>query len=75
MEETGCNADFIDHAYAMFCDEGAFNEICASDYETIHSEIADLCFGGNTNFSFSDAASFSSGGGFGDSGGGDGGGE
>ena len=60
MEETGCNLDYIDHAYAMFCDEATFNENCSSDYESIHSEVADLCFGGNSNFSFSDAASYSS---------------
>ena len=74
MEETGCDSYFIDYAYAMFCDESTFRENCSSDYETVHGEVADLCFSGNSNFSFSDAASFSGDSGN-DSGGGDGGGD
>ena len=61
MEETRCDSDYIDHAYAMFCDETTFNENCSSDYESIHNEVADICFSGNSSFSFSDAASYSAG--------------
>ena len=74
MEQTGCNCDFIDFAYAMFCTKEAFSEVSDGDYESIHQEVSDVCFGGNSNFNFSDASSFSEGGdggfGDGDSGGG-----
>lgn len=74
LEKTGCNPDYVDHAYAMFCDESTFNEASGGNYESLHQEVADTCFGGNNGFGFSDATSFSSGFGGGDGGGGDGGG-
>ena len=74
MDQTGCNCDFIDFAYAMFCTEDAFNEVSNGDYNSLQQGIGDICFGGNSNFSFSDASSFSEGS-DGGSGGGVGGGE
>jgi len=73
MEKTGCNSDYIDHAYAMFCSKDDFDSISDGDYDLLHKEVGDFCFGGNESFSFSDAVSFSEGGGFsgGDAGGGD----
>lgn len=73
LENSGCNPDFIDHAYAMFCDESTFNEVSSGDYSALHRNVADTCFGGNSNFGFSDAASFSGGFAGADCGGGDGG--
>ncbi len=64
MTKANCNADYLDYAYAMFCDEESFSEVGSSDYEAIHQEMADLCFDGNSNFSSGDVTSFS-----GDSGG------
>lgn len=72
IESTGCNSDYIDHAYAMFCDETAFSEVSSADFDALHQEVADSCFDGNGSFNFSDTMSFS--GGNGDFGGGDGGG-
>ncbi len=74
LETAGCNSDFIDHAYAIFCDETTFNEASSGDYNALHQNVADTCFGGNNNFGFSDAASFSGDFGGADCGGGDGGG-
>ena len=59
MEQTGCNCEFIDFAYAMFCSKDSFNEVSDADYDSLHQEVSDICFGGNSNFSFCDAASFS----------------
>lgn len=58
VESTGCSSDYIDQAYAMFCDEASFNEVSSGDYEALHQKVADLCFGGNASFGFSDAAAF-----------------
>ena len=74
LESAGCNPDFIDHAYAMFCDEETFNEVSSGDYSALHQGVADTCFGGNNDFGFSDTASFSGDFGGGSCAGGDGGG-
>jgi len=71
VESTRCSSDYIDHAYAMFCDETSFNDVSSGDYETLHQEVADLCFSGNASFGFSDAAAFSGDVGAGDVGAGD----
>lgn len=59
MDQTGCNCEFIDFAYAMFCSEDAFGEVCDGDYDSLREEISDLGIGGGSSFSFSDVASFS----------------
>jgi Family of unknown function (DUF6559) len=59
LENSGCNSDYIDHAYAMFCDESTFSQVSNGDYSSLHQDVADTCFGGNSSFSFSDATSFS----------------
>ncbi|MEX2962480.1 DUF6559 family protein [Microbulbifer sp. TYP-18] len=72
VENTGCSSDYIDHAYAMFCDKASFNEVSSGNYEALHQEVADLCFSGNASFGFSDATAFSGDVGAGDCGGGGG---
>lgn len=68
IESTGCNPNYTDHAFAMFCTKDTFKEVSNSDYDSLHQEVADICFDGNNEFTFSDASSYSSGG---DSAGGD----
>ena len=54
IAETSCNATYANYAYAMFCSEDRFNEVCNADYAELKGEIGDLCFGGNSGFSSSD---------------------
>ncbi|GAA6153644.1 DUF6559 family protein [Pseudoteredinibacter isoporae] len=67
MEETGCDTDFIDHAYAMYCSKEAFDNISDGNYESLQSEFGEVCSQGGL-FSSSDASLGDIGG---DSGGGD----
>jgi len=60
IAETGCNAAYANYAYAMFCSEDKFNEVCELDYSQIKVEVGDLCFGGNSGFSSSDFSGSSS---------------
>ncbi len=62
MESTGCNPDYIDYAYATFCNEEDFNEVCSGDYASLHQDVADTCFAGDNSFNVSDATSGSDGG-------------
>ncbi len=54
IAETGCNATYANYAYAMFCSEDQFNEVCNEDYAELKGEIGNLCFGGNSGFNSSD---------------------
>jgi len=58
VSKTKCNPKYIDHAYAMFCDEAIFNEFSTKNFSTIHQEIADICFNGDSDFTTSDITSY-----------------
>ena len=75
ISDTGCNANYCDHAYAMYCSEEHFNESSDCDYSELREEVAALCFNGNSGFSSSDFSSSTFDGGFDGGGGGDGGGD
>lgn len=68
MEKTGCNSDFIDCAYAMFCSPEDFSSVSSADFNSLKMDVGNICFNGSSDFnasSFGDGGSFS----FGDSGG------
>lgn len=81
IKDTNCNAEYSDHAYAMFCSEETFSEISDGNYQELSTELGGMFFDGNNNYNFIDfadsplEANFGSGsdGGFGSAdGGGDG---
>lgn len=63
LGNTGCNLDFLDHAYAMFCDPATLNSICSGDFASLREQVAESLFNGNADFSFNDFLAFKSSGG------------
>lgn len=57
MGKTGCNENYVDHAYTMFCDKDTFNEVSSADFDSVHQEVADICFKGDSDFTFDNVAS------------------
>lgn len=68
LEETGCDSDFIDHAYASYCSIEDFEQVSSGDYYSLQFEFNEACSEGGGLFSSSDASIGDAGG---DSGGGD----
>ncbi len=43
LEETGCDSDFIDHAYASYCSIEDFEQVSKGDYHSLQSEFNEVC--------------------------------
>lgn len=61
MEDAGCNMKLVDSAYAMFCSREEFEKISNGDYESLHQEVSEICFHGNTDFDVNDIMDYSDG--------------
>lgn len=75
IEETGCNNNYSDYAYAMFGKEEDFSSMSSENYSELCDEIGDVFLNANSDFTAQDFISYSSSNdsAFGDGCGGDGG--